>query len=198
MPDKPSVSTSDENRTIARTAATLFDGEASVHKYLDDKSNSAIALLASKDSPSKGITSYSTIGLSDYQFKIVRDNLPLGVEIIGACATESETFANIISSIAFTVINDSQECMPDTVFRNVVSMNDPSSTLEHALLVDPFLWPTKFDTLYFDNKAVAWLQAVPISNSELEHLENHGVQVLHTLFSENQIDVFDIRRQSVV
>jgi len=188
---------SDDNRSIAKTAAQVFSGSPSVCEYQDDKGVSAIDLLSCPDSPTAGVTSYSTIGLSDHQFKAIDTDMPLGVEVVGACGSNFELYPNIISSISFAVVNDKQECYPDAVFKHVVTINEASETLKHVLLVDPFLWSAKLETLRFTQKATAWLQAVPISDGELNYLEKNGADALHELFTKHQIDVFNLNRVSV-
>ena len=193
-----SKNVSDNNKTIAKTAAVFFGGEASVHNYVKDNGESSIAILACSESPQSGLTSYSTIGLSDHQFKVTKNEIPLGVEIIGVCGSSFELFPNILGSISTLVKEDGQECAPDTIFRDVVTNNQASQTMNHILLVDPFLWPESPETLRFKEKAVAWLQAVPIADNELEYSNKEGLSSLHELFTKNQIDVFNLNRGSVV
>ncbi len=76
-------------------------------------------------------------------------------------------------------------------------MFSASSTLNHVLLLPPFLWAS-LKTLELDDKTVAWLMAVPISDAELDFAERMGVDALETAFEKAQIDVFDLNRASVI
>ena len=49
-----------------------------------------------------------------------------------------------------------------------------------------------------EGQAVAWLQAVPISDPERDLAEREGSDSLEDLFERQQIDVFDLDRPSVV
>ena len=69
--------------------------------------------------------------------------------------------------------------------------------MKHFLLVPPFLWDG-FETLEVGGQAVAWLQAVPISDRERDLAEREGSDSLEDLFERQQIDVFDLDRPSVV
>ena len=69
--------------------------------------------------------------------------------------------------------------------------------MSHVLLVDPFVWPKSLPNLRFEDKAVAWLQSVPMSDGELKYSEENGLDALHDLFSERQIDVYNLDREPV-
>ena len=152
--------------------------------------------MSCPDIPQAAVTSYATIGLSNSQYRTTDDNLPLGVEILGACGSSFELFPNVLSSIYFQVISG-QECAPNSVFRNVVASNNASKTMSHVLLVDPFVWSKSLPNLRFKDKTVSWLQSVPMSDGELTFFEENGLEALHDLFSERQIDVYNLDREPV-
>lgn len=66
---------------------------------------SNVDILSTIDRPYEGVTSYSTIGLSDYSIGYSIDEKPLRVEIVGASATMFELFPNVLSTCAFNIIN---------------------------------------------------------------------------------------------
>ncbi|MDR7235941.1 hypothetical protein J2Y02_000546 [Neobacillus drentensis] len=53
-------------------------------------------------------------------------------------------------------------------------------------------------TIKFENKQVGWLMAIPISEEEKNYADKNGLEALEELFDENQINVFDLERASVV
>ena len=69
--------------------------------------------------------------------------------------------------------------------------------MSHVLLVDPFVWSKSLPNLRFKDKTVAWLQSVPMSDGELTFFEENGLEALHDLFSERQIDVYNLDREPV-
>jgi len=191
------VSVSDENKMIAKTALVAFGGKPSVYAYWDDNNKSSIDMLSCNDRPYDGVTAYSTVGLSEHSIDQTVEGVPLRVEIVGACATGYECFPNILSSCAFNVINTKYKCYPGAIFPNVVKYYMPDSPMKHILFVPPFLWEDKLTTLSFNDKKVAWLLAIPISEEEFEYAKEHGIDDLETLFEEYQIDIFDLKRESV-
>lgn len=62
----------------------------------------------------------------------------------------------------------------------------------------PFLWEGQLQTIDFSDKKVAWLLAVPISEKEYLFAQQNGSNKLEDLFEQNEIDIFDIKRDSVL
>lgn len=195
--EKKVVSISDENRTIAKAALGALGGKPIVYAYWDNNKENYIDILSCNDRPYDGVTSYSTIGLSGHSIDLTIDDIPLRVEIVGACASEYECFPNILGSCAFNIINTKYKCYPGAIFPSVVKYYLPDSSMKHILFMPPFLWEEELTTLSFNDKKVAWLLAVPISDKEFEYAIEHGTDALETLFEEVQIDIFDLKRKSV-
>lgn len=187
-----------ENKSIARIVANAFGGKPEVHQYLDEAGHSSVGLLVSIDRPQRGISSYSTIGLSDFPNLIGGDDKGVRIELVGACASSVRKFPNILTTAAFCVINSKWTCYPGAIFPDVVSAFNCSKTMKHLMFVPPFLWEENLHTLEFQNKTVAWLLAVPISEEEFRFAESEGADNLEALFEKNQIDIFDINRPTIV
>lgn len=189
---------SNENRVIAKSVATAFGGEPKVVSYWDDKKESCVDVLICKNRPQNGVTSYSTIGLSDSPLVKDGDDFSVRLELVGACENACDEFPSILSTAAFCIINSKWFCSPGSIFPDVISMYKCSATMHHLMFVPPFLWEGDLNTMTLDTKSVAWLLAVPISEAELQYSEAEGVDKLEELFEEKQIDIYNINRPSVV
>lgn len=77
-------------------------------------------------------------------------------------------------------------------------MHNLSKTMSDVYFTNPFLWEDRFQPLHVNNKVVAWLLAIPISKSETKFATEFGSEKLEKLFSEKDIDIFDLNRASVV
>ena len=192
----PDVST--DNKTIARTAVGAFGGSPKVTRFWDADEESFVDLLTCEGGPRDGVTSFSTLGLSDSPLLVDGREAGIRVELVGACASTCDAFGNILSTAAFCIINSKWSCSPGTMFPDIVGMYDCSSTMKHLLFVPPFLWEERLETLDFDSKTVAWLLAVPVSDAEYAFAQSEGVEALENLFEEKQIDIYDINRPSVL
>ena len=189
---------SQDNKIIARAALAAFGGKPNVAAYWDEAEKSSVDLLTCKDQPQKGVTSYSTIGLSDSPINNEGVEIDLRVEFVGACSSAISDFGNIVTTAAFCVINSKWPCSPGVIFPDVVGMYNCSKTLKHLMLVSPFLWEDKLKTLKLDSKTVAWLMLIPISDEEYKYAQVEGSSKLDGLFEEHQIDIYDINRPSVI
>ncbi|ASC81594.1 type VII secretion system immunity protein YqcF [Bacillus subtilis] len=187
-----------ENKVIARTVLGAFGGKPKVTKYWDDNENSNIDILSVSDQPQEGITSYATLGLSDHSINYEVNGTPLRIEIVAAMESASDIYANVLSTCAFNIINSNFTCAPGVIFKNVISMYDQETDMRHVMFVSPFLWEEDLELLEFSNKSVTWLMAIPISEGELQVTEKHGSDYLQDLLESKQIDIFDIKRESVV
>lgn len=189
---------SEDNKVIARAALAAFGGRPNVTAYWDEAGKHNVDLLACRDQPQKGVTSYSTIGLSDCPINQGGVEIDLRVEFVGACSNSVSEFGNIVTTAAFCVINSKWSCAPGVIFPDIVGMYNCSRTLKHLLLVSPFLWEDKLETLELPSKKIAWLLLIPISEAEYQYAQVEGLSKLEELFEGHQIDVFNINRPSVV
>lgn len=187
-----------DNKKIAQHILKAVNGEPKVIRYKDNDDKSVIDIFIGEDRPFDGVTTYSTIGLSKYDISTKTGNgKDLRVEFIGASASVNDKFANIVSSCAFNIINNGASCHPGTVYSNVVSEYYSNPELKHIMCTTPFLWE-KLTSIEFDNEYVTWLMLVPISDAEFEFLKRKGSEDLEALFEQEDIDIFDLGRSSVV
>lgn len=186
------------NKLIAKSALLAFEGEPAVFEYWDDNKNKSIDLLCATNSPYGGVTSYSTIGLSEYSIGYDVDEKPLRAEIVGACATEYDYFPNILSTCAFSIINSNFSISPGEIFKDIIQMYYSNLEMKHVLFMPPFLWEDTLKTIDVPEKKIAWLLAVPISEKECLFAHDRGVETLSELFEREVIDIFDLERKSIL
>lgn len=186
-----------ENKMIAKKALQAFGGQPKVTKYWDENNVSNIDLLSTIDKPYNGVTPYATIGLSEYSIGYSINEQSLRTEIVGASASVFEYFPNILSTCAFNIMNSNFSIFHGEVFRDAVEMYYPHSDMKHVLFTSPFLWED-LETIDFYDKKVAWLLAVPISFEELSFADKNGEEELENLFEQNDIDIFDLNRASIL
>ncbi|MDA5092863.1 suppressor of fused domain protein [Aliiroseovarius sp. KMU-50] len=189
---------SKENKQIANFLSATFAGVTSIFPYSDEELTTKTSILSSKNSPCDGVTSYATIGLSDLAIAQTESDGPLGVELLSVCSSNVEDFPNILATAAFNIIKDGWDCFPGAIHLDVVKLYGSSNSMSHILLTDPYIWERELRTLELKTKTVAWLLAVPISDTERLFLEAHGADALETIFENEQIDIFNIDRDSVV
>ncbi len=187
---------SDDNKKILEYLESVTGEATEINEYWDEDDAHSIDLMAVVNAPDEGVTTYSTLGLSDIDTGETLDNMKLGAEIIIAADSKREEAANILAICAFNMIKEDFEIGMGVIFADAAGTYLPNSDMKHIMFVAPFLW--ELETQDLQDKKVAWLQAVPISEAELEYAEEHGTEALEDLFVEKQIDVYDLDRKSVV
>lgn len=185
------------HKIIARSAITALTGKPRVVRYWDDNHRSSVDIVACSDSPWERVTSYATVGVCDAPLMFEGKELDARAELVGACYSQTSDYAACLATAAFFVINSGVLVAPGVIIPDVVSMHQASKTMAHLLFVPPFLWDDRLKTVEVETRRVGWLQAVPISQAELEIALARGVPALEAAFEHQQIDVFDIERASV-
>lgn len=190
-----------DNIQLAKYIAHITGLNPEVNTYLDNEEKLSIEILHTSHPTDQEISTFSTIGLSDYENVVkMEDNkeLNIPIELLMVGHNEYNEIPFILSSSSFFMINNKWEAQPGTVFKDVISMYYPEKEMKHALLVAPFLWADKFNAIKLDKKLVNFLLCIPISDEELEYRFDRDLFSLEQLFAENKIDIFDFDRKSVI
>lgn len=193
---RPRITASQDNKDIARYVANAFGGTPNVTEYGHDEIEElTVGILRCHDRPDPGVTSYSTVKVSDYPMLDEGREFPTRLELCTACATEYEVIQNVLATAAFIIMRTHRLCFPGAVLEDAVREYEKDTPLPHLYLTSPFLWEDELKSLTLPSgKVVTWLLAFPISDSELNHLEAHGAESLETLFESAQIDIFNPHR----
>lgn len=189
---------SESNKIIARTVANVVGGgKPHVGRYYDDQRTTSIDVVDFVDRPQAGVTTYSTLGLSDHPLYRDGEEFEVRAELVGACASRFTRFANAMGTAALHVAKSRWFVAPGVIFPDVFTTYEPDSPMKHALFVPPFLWD--FTTLELPEKKVAWLLLVPISDAEMRFAEADRTSAnLEKIFEEKAIDIYDLHRPSVM
>lgn len=92
---------------------------------------------------------------------------------------------------------NTKKCYPGYIVRNIIEQYVEETEMKHILLTDPFLWD-EANRFQYEDISIAWLMAVPISESELSYATKHGGKALEELFEEKDIDIFNLYREPVI
>lgn len=169
-----------------------------VCSFYDDNETSEIDIYIGIDRPDFGITTYSTIGLSDYPIGMVTQaGKQIRVEFIAICNSKDVGFPSAIANCAFNIMNDKYSCSPGTVYSDILSAYFDNIDMKHILFTTPYPWEN-LHGIENDDKEIMWLLAVPISDNEFLYLKENGSDALEELLEKNNIDIFDINRKSVL
>ncbi|MBR4355713.1 MAG: suppressor of fused domain protein [Elusimicrobiaceae bacterium] len=184
-------------KRICRDVVDVFQGKKpAVHRYWDDKNVKHIDILSCEDSPTQGIVSYATLGLSQIDFGWTSQQKSLRTELIGTCCSETTYFPQILSAAAFEIMN-SGAGVPGAVLRNIISLYVPETTTPHLFLTMPSMWQKELLPISFDDIMVDFLMVVPISDTEWRFLNQQGEEALESLLEEKQVHIHDFFRKPI-
>lgn len=144
------------------------------------------------DPMDKEVIYYSTIRLSDYPISDKK------YELMISGYSDNDKVGNILSTSAFFCIKDNWKVSYGTFFENLVEMYYKNSEMKHIYFTSPYLWEDKLEDFKVENEEIFFLLAIMISDSELDFLKRNGLKALEILFEENEIDIYDIKRNSVI
>ncbi len=188
-------------KKIAHTVTQAIGIEPSVRTYLDEKEQHSIDLLSLTDPDTRAIKIYCSIGVSESN-NLVRQqdgnfkNVP--VELLMTGYEPFDSIPNILVTCGFYITKNQWVCQPGAVFRKIIEIYHGDKEMKHVMFVPPFLWGDRLPAVEQEDKTVYFLLAVPISDQELEYLEQHGGQKLEALFEQHNIDLFDLDRKSIL
>jgi hypothetical protein len=187
-----------ENKALARHVAAAFGGRPRAQEYLHDAEPLGIDLVVCEGRPSPGLTSYATLGLSDTPMRKDGEEFPTRVELVGIMETTDAAFANVLAAAAFRVMRGNEFVYPGRVFAGYVAEYFPDAHLPHVYLTTPYPWEDALRSTRFGAKLVSWLLAVPISESELAYLREHGDAAFEELLEAQNAQIMTLARPPVV
>lgn len=189
---------SESDEAVYLTAMAAFDCEEDPDLYEHTEEGTAVVdVVGVSDRPRPGVTSYTTLGLSNHPLAESEDPYPLRVELVGACASDVPYFDLVLADIALNIRDAHWSPRPGGVLPDAVGAHDSDATTRHVLLMAPFAWEDGPHTMYLHDKTVVFLFVLPISDGERAYADKHGVEALGELLDEHDVDVFDLNRASV-
>lgn len=181
------------NKKIAKHALSFIGGKPQVFQYNSSDESKNVDVMTCRNGQYRDIDVFATIGLANQDIGLFHENRKLRVELMAVGPVGDEDWANIIASAAFEVM-DQQECGYGTIIPNIVSGYKKASRFPHLLLLSPNYWQS-YTPLKTDDLVVVWLLAVPISDSEQEHILKNGVEDFERALEESQVNIWELNRQ---
>lgn len=186
-----------DNKSIAHLIMEAFGGKPIVREYLHDDLPLKMPVASLVDIPDIGVTSYSTIGLSDAALQSGDGEFVTRIELCAAADSSLNFVPNIIASAAFNILRKRIHHRSGNVMPNYVKEYYVDAKCPHLYFTSPFLWKNEFGSVRLQYKTVSWLLCFPISQKEYLYLEENGNDKFESLFQEAKMNIFDIDRESV-
>lgn len=170
--------------------------KAEVYAHDNSKGTLRIGIIHAPDTPDEGLTTYATVNVNEAENRFDGTNIP--AELIGVVESGNDHFANAIGTVAANCMGDGLSLAPGVVHRNALA-NYPGLAphLPHMLMTYPIDFGEEFSKIPTSQGSVYGLQAMPISEAELNYLQDQGFDALEEAFMEADIDYYDLTRPSI-
>ncbi|MFD4292135.1 suppressor of fused domain protein [Rhodococcus sp. NPDC058505] len=197
---------SDDVMEAARRLGEVFGAlpqvlrfRAGVDPEADGEKPDEVSIAIGDGCPGPGYASYATLDMVRYPTNVTTDDgRPIRTELITVGRADHRALADVLAQCAFAVASGSFHVTPNTIVPNAVHEADPGRGTKHVLLVVPFIWPDLEILVDREEDVTTWLQAVPITDAELEFASRNGTDGLFARLESAGADVSDIDRPSVV
>ena len=183
-------------KEIFRYSRRFIGGKSEVYSYYNSDKSKSIDIMISSETQYSEVDIYSTIGLSEVEIGLKYNDKTVGVELISIGDKGDELNANILASVAFELM-DTKDCYFGKIVPNAISQYDAKYECKHVILLTPAFWE-KYHQYEIEDKIVAWLLLVPVTNAEKMYIENNGVEAFEHILAQQNSDITDRKRQSFV
>lgn len=195
------VNRSEENIAYARFFGEAIGFEPKVIEYLDEDESNSIDVISVIDPIDRKVLIHSSIGVSDYPNNIEGADsgvLNMPVELLMVGYKSYDKILDILGEVSLFLIKNNFSCQPGTVFTDMIT-DFYDSDMKHIMFIEPYLWADKLSKREFGKKKVHCLLLVSISDNELDYRGEYGANALeHLLFADEEIDLYNIKRKSVL
>ncbi len=183
----------EKSKQIACYLKESFSGTPEVQRYLATDNVRYVDII--KTSHSDDVTYIGTIG----GFRRPMKGQPIGktkirVEFLTAVKKQyTEIMAQTLGFLTFCLDTEMLYYHPGMVVENAIPDTNLTS-MRHIFLCDPFLWKNGLKGIKMDDYVVAFLYALPITDSEKDYCLKHGSEALENIFQEKNISYFELNR----
>ena len=186
------------NREIAKYSCDFIGGiKPKVNTWYNENNSKKIDIMTIKESKLKNIKVCATIGLNEVNIHQILEDKPITIELIAASYPEENDFLEkIISTVAFEIM-DLKRCKYGTILKNIINMYNNNYEMKHILLLTPVFWDN-YKSLETSEKIIAWLYLVPISDKELEYINENGIDKFDKMLEEKKVDILEYKRKTCV
>lgn len=186
-----------QHQLVLQRITEVFEKPVEAGTFDSDDGQASVEIVKCQDSPFKGVTSYSTLGVYQCQNLLTADNRELNVEFMGICDSRNIWFDGLLSTCAFAMMKGKVRAHPYEVYKDIIPVYQPNIDMKHILLIPPFSLNRDLGVIETENRVITWLMLNPISEKEYAFMRENGWQKLIDAFVETNIDIYDVYRKSI-
>lgn len=181
-----------KNKAIAHYFAKVTGKDPKVLRL--ENQDQHLDILVCTENGDDQLNVLSTIGLSAHPTNQENRNFELTIVL----NKQFELAPNILATCGFKTLMEGWAITTGAVFSHVFGMYYPEIEAKHGLLVPPYLWKDTLKNLDLGDRLVEWKTIIPVTEKEVTFLLDHSAVELLPKFVEQQVDLFDLKRKSVI
>lgn len=177
------------------------------------KNKLSFDILTVRNTPNKGVTTYITSGLSEYELKDDQNNKPSRrIEFIsvlkdntdfqkltGDPTDEISFYKDNLMYLTCYMINELSYVFPGDVWNGFFTNSyQKFSKVEHLFFMHPKLITNRFQPFMIDDKEIEMLLCVPITQKELDYCQKNDSAALEKLLVDSKVDISNLFRKSLI
>jgi hypothetical protein len=148
--------------------------------------------------PRDSAVTYSTLGLSQHVLampddRCVRQEIVLAIE----SQYRDHTLANLLFHVAAPIIHNHRAILRGDVI-DPGGRILPRATCTHLYATSPVVFPDGFEIFEGSSPPTVLVWLIPITHPEAHFVHAHGWSTFEDALEENDPDLFDLRRSSIV
>lgn len=181
-----------KNKAIAHYISKITGKDPKVLRFQANE-DTHIDIVSVTENGDDQLLVHSTIGLSAKKTNLENRD----IELILVTNKSFELSTNILATSAFKAMLEGWQTVTGAIYAHIFSAYYPDKAIKHGLLIPPYLWKDSLKPLDLGDRLVEWKMIIPITDQEAQYLQDESPSSLLPLFVEQNIDLFDLDRQSV-
>lgn len=187
----------EQKELVFQRIKDVFEMPTKCETFYTNDEQVSVEIVSCQNSPFKGVTSYSTLGVYQCENMLTADERELNIEFCGISDSRNNWFGGLLSTCAFAMKKGKVRAHPYEVYNNIISTYQPNIDMKHILLIPPFSFKHDFGMIEVPNRVLTWLMINPISEKEFVFMQENGAEKLIEAFVRTNIDVYDLYRKSI-
>ncbi|PAY21518.1 hypothetical protein CKO51_00140 [Rhodopirellula sp. SM50] len=158
-----------------------------------------IDVIRGEKFPKPEITSWCTIGLSNYSWE--SQDFPDRNELVGALKSSDHDYGMVLATVAHALIDLGTFPRPGMVMQEAVKMcelGELSEKMPHAMFVFPHTWGEKLSGTRIAASNVWMLQVVPIFDDEYRFIQKYSFEQFEEILVAKGVSFVNPGRQCCV
>jgi len=188
-----------EDKQIERLLENTFAGLAVTQRLVHQTRKYEVSILSVAGRPEPELSTLATIGLWRTLLTGPKTVDTSRLELVGIFESAKDGCREILATAAYKIMRTHKQLVPGSAFQDCVHDWYPKANVPHLYFVEAAKWSfPRLRPSQMGNLNIHFLQALPITQSEFEYLQEHGNRALESKFLAAAVNHWDFKRKACV